>query len=265
MRSHKERIRYSRQIMLPQMGEAAQEKLTAARVMVVGMGGLGCPAALYLAAAGIGELHLVDGDEVELSNLQRQVLYKTNHLHKPKVQVAAQQLQAANPGIRIHTHMAMADEGWLLERLAGFDLVLDCTDNMSIRHAINRTCRARGVPVIMASVQGFSGQLVSFDFRRAGSPCYACVFPEAEREPAGNCQTSGVIGPALGVVGSVQALEAIKLLVGLPLGSLDTLQVFEAERLEWRSLGLGKQRCAECGKESAASSPDLRRHGTTAG
>ncbi|UHQ56532.1 MULTISPECIES: HesA/MoeB/ThiF family protein [Microbulbifer] len=252
MLSHKERIRYSRQIMLPQMGEAAQEKLAGARVMVVGMGGLGCPAALYLATAGVGELHLVDGDEVELSNLQRQVLYKANHLYKPKVLVAAQQLQAANPAIRIHPHSVMADEGWLTGHLPAFDLVLDCTDNMEIRHSINRACRALGVPAIMASVQGFSGQLVSFDFRREGSPCYACLFPEAERAPLANCETSGVIGPALGVVGSAQALEAIKLLVGLPLGSLDSLQVFEAEYLEWRSLGLGARRCSTCEARATA-------------
>lgn len=256
MLSHKERIRYSRQIMLPQMGEAAQERLAGARVMVVGMGGLGCPAALYLAAAGVGELHLVDGDEVELSNLQRQVLYKTNHLHKPKVQVAAQQLQAANPEIRIHPHPVMAGEGWLMERLPGVDLVLDCTDNMAVRHSINRACRALGVPAIMASVQGFSGQLVSFDFRREDSPCYACLFPEGEGEPAGNCETSGVIGPALGVVGSAQALEAIKLLAGLPLGSLDSLQVFEAEYLEWRSLRLGSRRCRACGERAPAAGQD---------
>lgn len=243
--------------MLPQMGEAAQEKLTDARVMVIGMGGLGCPAALYLAAAGVGELHLVDGDEVQLSNLQRQVLYKTNDLHKPKVQVAAQQLQAANMEIRIHPHPIMVSEGWLMEHLPGFDLVLDCTDNMDARHTINRVCRTLGLPAIMASVQGFSGQLVSFDFRREDSPCYACIFPEGEHGAEHSCETSGVIGPALGIVGSSQALEAIKLLVGLPLGSLDCLQVFEAEYLEWRSLRLGSQRCRACRERFTTAMTEL--------
>lgn len=243
---HKERLRYSRQIMLPQMGEAAQEKLTAARVMIIGMGGLGCPAALYLATAGVGELHLVDGDEVQLSNLQRQILYKTNHQFKPKAQVAAQQLQAANPEIRIQPHVTMAGEAWLSRHLEGIDLVLDCTDNLETRHAINRVCRKMSVPAIMASVQGFSGQLLSFDFRSADSICYACLFPETEIQGAENCETSGVIGPALGIIGSAQALEAMKFLVGLPLGSLNTLQVFEAETLDWHSLKAGEGRCRHC-------------------
>lgn len=246
MIGHKERLRYSRQIMLPQMGEVAQQKLAAASVMIVGMGGLGCPAALYLATAGVGELHLVDGDEVQLSNLQRQILYKTNHQFKPKAQVAAQQLQAANPEIRIQPHVNMASETWLSKHLEGIDLVLDCTDNLEARHAINRVCRKLSVPTIMASVQGFSGQLLSFDFRSADSICYACLFPETGTEGAQNCETSGVIGPALGIIGSAQALEAIKFLVGLPLGSLNKLQVFEAESLEWHSLKSGAQRCQHC-------------------
>jgi len=254
MLSRKQLQRYSRQIMLPQIGEAGQEKLGAAKVMIVGLGGLGSPAALYLAAAGLGELHLVDGDSVEISNLQRQVLYKTNHRDKPKAQVAAQQLTAANPEIRVHAHCHMADAGWLSEQLTlgGFDLVLDCTDNLDIRHVINRVCRAAKLPVVMASVRGFSGQLVSFDFRSAVTPCYACLFPPQARDndlpEAENCATVGVIGPALGMMGSAQALEAIKLLVGLPLTSLSRLQLFEAATLEWRALSLSRSStCPVCG------------------
>ncbi|WOX05088.1 HesA/MoeB/ThiF family protein [Microbulbifer pacificus] len=244
MLSRKQLQRYSRQIMLPQIGEAGQEKLAAARVLIVGLGGLGSPAALYLAAAGIGELHLVDGDRVEISNLQRQVLYKTNHRDKHKAQVAAQQLTAANPEIRVHAHCVMADEAWLSTQLSrqSFDLVLDCTDNLNIRHTINRVCRERQVPVVMASVRGFSGQLVSFDFRTNTSPCYACLFPPATGQSdlpeAENCSTVGVIGPALGMMGSAQALEAIKFIAGLPVSSLNKLQLFEAATLEWRALAL---------------------------
>lgn len=250
MLSRKQLQRYSRQIMLPQIGETGQEKLSAARVLIVGVGGLGSPAALYLVAAGVGELHLVDGDRVEISNLQRQVLYKTNHRDKDKAQVAAQQLTAANPEIRVHAHCRMADEAWLSSMLSQqpFDLVLDCTDNLDIRHTINRVCRAQRVPVVMASVRGFSGQLVSFDFRRATSPCYACVFPPASELSAvpevENCSTVGVIGPALGMMGSAQALEAIKFLVGLPVSSRNKLQVFEAASLEWRALTLTP--CGTC-------------------
>ncbi|GAA5523659.1 sulfur carrier protein ThiS adenylyltransferase [Microbulbifer aestuariivivens] len=246
MISPKERIRYSRQIMLPQMGEGAQAKLAKARVMVVGVGGLGCPVALYLATAGVGTLHLVDGDSVELSNLQRQVLYKTNHVHKPKVVMAAQQLQAANPEMRIVPHQRNASEKWLATNMASIDLVLDCTDNQKIRKVINRVCQQNKVPVIMASVQGFSGQLITLDYRLPDSPCYSCIFPNAEQQQGTSCNSSGVIGPALGVIGSAQALEAIKLLAGLALGSLNTLQLFEGETLEWRRLSLGSRRCETC-------------------
>lgn len=254
MLSRKQLQRYSRQIMLPQIAEAGQEKLGAAKVMIIGLGGLGSPAALYLAAAGVGELHLVDGDKVEISNLQRQVLYKTNHRDKEKALVAAQQLTAANPEIRIHAHCRMADERWLNTQLAeqGFDLVLDCTDNLAIRHTINRVCHNNKVPVVMASVRGFSGQLVSFDFKEQAGPCYACLFPpvtdQSDLPEAENCATVGVIGPALGVIGSAQALEAIKLLVGLPVSSLNKLQLFEAANLEWRSLTLPvNTSCPVCG------------------
>lgn len=254
MLSRKQLQRYSRQIMLPQIGEPGQEKLAGAKVLIVGLGGLGSPAALYLAAAGVGELHLVDGDRVEISNLQRQVLYKTNHRDKEKAQVAAQQLTAANPEIRVHAYCRMADASWLTTQLQELDvdLVLDCTDNLDIRHTINRVCRAAQVPVVMASVRGFSGQLVSFDFRNTGSPCYACLFPPQEQDndlpEAENCATVGVIGPALGMMGSAQALEAIKLLVGLPLSSANRLQLFEAGSLEWRALTIPVNgACPVCG------------------
>lgn len=249
MLSGKELQRYSRQIMLPEIGEAGQEKLAAARVMIVGLGGLGSPAALYLAAAGIGELHLVDGDDIEISNLQRQVLYKTNHRNKPKALVAAQQLTAANPEIRVHAHSQMANEAWLRDHLANIDLVLDCTDNLEIRHVLNRVCREAGRAVIMASVRGFSGQLVSFDFSTQSSPCYACLFPPREEQEVLNCSTAGVMGPALGVIGSMQALEAIRFLLGMPLASQARLHLFEAKTLELRPLQLQSDNdCPVCSR-----------------
>ncbi|WP_295802942.1 HesA/MoeB/ThiF family protein [uncultured Microbulbifer sp.] len=254
MLSRKQLQRYSRQIMLPEIGEAGQDKLGRAKILILGLGGLGSPAALYLAAAGIGELHLVDGDTVEISNLQRQVLYKTNHRDKNKAQVAAQQLTAANPEIRVHPHGQMADEAWLGSLLAGqhFDVVLDCTDNLNIRHVINRVCQREKTPVVMASVRSFSGQLVSFDFRHAANPCYACLFPPAAEQSdlpeAENCATIGVIGPALGIMGSAQALEALKFLLDLPVSSLNRLQLFEAASLEWRALKLpANKACPVCG------------------
>ncbi|MFA0812556.1 HesA/MoeB/ThiF family protein [Microbulbifer epialgicus] len=248
MLSSKELQRYSRQIMLPQVGEEGQEKLASARIMIVGLGGLGSPAALYLAAAGIGELHLVDGDHIDLSNLQRQVLYKTNHQGKSKAVVAAQQLAAANPTIRIHPHNQMANESWLREQVKQVDLVLDCTDNLEIRHTINRVCYQTGGPVVMASVQGFSGQLISFDFSKGKGPCYACLFPPHEQTEVQNCSTTGVIGPALGIVGSMQALEAIKYLTGMPVSSLNKLNLIETETFALQTLQLPRHsNCAVCG------------------
>ncbi|WP_445365024.1 HesA/MoeB/ThiF family protein [Microbulbifer sp. ANSA001] len=247
MLSSKELQRYSRQIMLPQVGEEGQKKLSSARIMIVGLGGLGSPAAMYLAAAGIGELHLVDGDHIDLSNLQRQVLYKTNHQGKSKAMVAAQQLAAANPTIRIHPHSQMANESWLREQIKQVDLVLDCTDNLEIRHTINRVCYQAGCLVVMASVQGFSGQLISFDFFEGKGPCYACLFPPQEQAEVQNCSTAGVIGPALGVVGSMQALEAIKYLVGLPVSSLNKLHLIETESLALQTLQLpSHSNCPVC-------------------
>lgn len=250
MLSARELQRYSRQILLPQVGEEGQRKLAAARLMVIGLGGLGSPAALYLAAAGIGTLHLVDGDCIDLSNLQRQVIYKTNHLGKSKAQVAAQQLTAANPAIQIHAHNRMADASWLLQQAGQVDLILDCTDNLEIRHVINRSCREARCPVVMASVQGFSGQLISFDFSRNRHPCYACLFPPQKRSAVQNCASAGVIGPALGMVGSMQALEAMKWLLGLPVPSLNQLHLVEAETLGLQSLQLQRQgNCPVCGND----------------
>ncbi|WP_413662872.1 HesA/MoeB/ThiF family protein [Microbulbifer sp. CNSA002] len=247
MLSSKELQRYSRQIMLPQVGEEGQKKLSSARILIVGLGGLGSPAAMYLAAAGIGELHLVDGDHIDLSNLQRQVLYKTNHQGKSKAMVAAQQLAAANPTIRIHPHSQMANESWLREQVKQVDLVLDCTDNLEIRHTINRVCYQAGCPVVMASVQGFSGQLISFDFSEGNGPCYACLFPPQEQAEVQNCSTAGVIGPALGVVGSMQALEAMKYLMGLPVSSLNKLHLIETETLALQTLQLpSHSNCPVC-------------------
>ncbi|WP_444923114.1 HesA/MoeB/ThiF family protein [Microbulbifer sp. DLAB2-AF] len=247
MLSSKELQRYSRQIMLPQVGEEGQKKLSSARIMIVGLGGLGSPAAMYLAAAGIGELHLVDGDHIDLSNLQRQVLYKTNHQGKSKAMVAAQQLAAANPTIRIHPHSQMANESWLREQVKQVDLVLDCTDNLEIRHTINRVCYQAGCPVVMASVQGFSGQLISFDFSEGSGPCYACLFPPQEQAEVQNCATAGVIGPALGVVGSMQALEAMKYLMDLPVSSLNKLHLIETETLALQTLQLpSHSNCPVC-------------------
>ncbi|WHI48128.1 HesA/MoeB/ThiF family protein [Microbulbifer sp. VAAF005] len=247
MLSSKELQRYSRQIMLPQVGEEGQKKLSSARILIVGLGGLGSPAAMYLAAAGIGELHLVDGDHIDLSNLQRQVLYKTNHQGKSKAMVAAQQLAAANPTIRIHPHSQMANESWLREQVKQLDLVLDCTDNLEIRHTINRVCYQAGCPVVMASVQGFSGQLISFDFSERKGPCYACLFPPQEQAEVQNCSTAGVIGPALGVVGSMQALEAMKYLVDLPVSSLNKLHLIETETLALQTLQLpSHSNCPVC-------------------
>lgn len=229
-------LRYSRQIMLEQIDIYGQERLLASHVLVIGAGGLGSPVALYLAAAGVGRLTLADADVVELSNLQRQIAHGQDDLGRNKADSAAEAVRAINPGcevVALPQHL-VGDE--LAEVVAGCDLVLDCTDRFSSRYALNRACLATGKPLISGAAIRFSGQLALFDFRDAESPCYACLYPPGEHgetdEQLG-CAESGVVAPLVGMIGSFQALEAIKLLSGA--GTLHQgLSAFDGLRGEWR-------------------------------
>lgn len=236
MLSDNEFMRYSRQVMLEDIGLEGQNKLHQAKVLIVGLGGLGSPASLYLAGAGVGELILVDDDNLHLSNLQRQVLYRTEDIPKAKSDVAKQALLALNPEIKLVAYQQRVTDDSLKMLVANVDLVLDCTDNMLTRQAINRACVSQQTPLISGSAVGFSGQLMVFEppFTHG---CYHCLYPD-ENEPQRNCHTAGILGPVVGVIGTLQALEAIKLLSGLPSSLSGKLHLFDGKKHSWSTLRL---------------------------
>ncbi|ATM99244.1 HesA/MoeB/ThiF family protein [Proteus terrae] len=238
-------MRYSRQVMLEDIGLEGQNKLQQARVLIVGLGGLGSPASLYLAGAGIGELILVDDDELHVSNLQRQILYRTQDIPNAKSEVARQSLLALNPEIKITSYKQRIDDDSLSKLVKEADLILDCTDNMLTRQAINRACVAQQTPLISGSAVGFSGQLMVFEppFTHG---CYHCLYPD-QTEPQRNCRTAGILGPVVGVIGTLQALEAIKLLSGLPCTLSGKLRLFDGRKQNWSTLRLTPSKtCPVC-------------------
>ncbi|ENA0612397.1 HesA/MoeB/ThiF family protein [Enterobacter bugandensis] len=242
-------MRYSRQILLEDIAIDGQQKLLASRVLIVGLGGLGAPAALYLAGAGIGTLVLADDDEVHLSNLQRQILFTTEDISLPKAHIARQRLGQLNPDIDLIALQARLSGEDLTREVALADVVLDCTDNMATRQAINAACVARNTPLITASAVGFGGQMMVLTPPWAQG-CYRCLWPDDE-EPARSCRTAGVPGPVVGVMGALQALEAIKLLSGMET-ERNTLRLFDARSGGWRQLALRRaSRCTVCGGHDA--------------
>lgn len=243
--SDKEQLRYSRHLMLKEVGLEGQLKLKAAHVIVVGAGGLGSPALLYLAASGVGELTLLDDDKVELSNLQRQVLYKVNHLGQAKVSAAGKVLGSLNNQITVNTIEQQLTEQNAEQVFAGATLVLDCSDNFTTRYTVNRFCLKAGIPLISGAAIASEGQLICFDFRKADSPCYGCLFPEQPTEQALNCDNAGVLSPLLGVIGSMQTLLAINLILGHHQGS--KFIRFDGLTLAQQQFSLTKSTdCTEC-------------------
>lgn len=235
-------LRYSRQLLLEDIGPQGQERLSAATVLLAGLGGLGSPAALYLAAAGVGTLLLADGDNLDVTNLQRQILYRTGDLAQPKALMAQRQLKALNPlGHYVALNRRLAGDD-LDQAVTRADMVLDCSDNMQTRHDINAACIRRQKILISASAVGFSGQLLVLrpPYRHG---CYACLFPDAV-EPRRNCRTAGVLGPVVGLMGTLQALEAIKILCGMPATLDGQLRLFDGKSMNWRTLSLS--RAADC-------------------
>lgn len=212
-------LRYSRHILLPELGVAGQRRFLDARVLVVGAGGLGCPVALYLGAAGVGTLVLADGDVVDLTNLQRQIGHPYAAIGINKAVSLAASVAALNADITVTPLTHRLDEAALRETVRGVDLVVDASDNFSTRHAINRVCVQLGKPVVSGAALGFAGQVSVFDSRRGDSPCYHCLFPEVDDIPDTPCSEAGVFSPLVGVVGAMQATEALKWLaqVGEPL------------------------------------------------
>lgn len=240
-------LRYSRQIMLSQVDIAGQESLLAARVLIIGVGGLGCPAAMYLAASGVGTIVLADFDTVEVSNLQRQIAHTEHTLGELKVDSAAQMLRALNSGINIETlDQALVDEA-LREQVAKADVVLDCSDNFTTRMAVNKACVDMRTALVSGAAIRLEGQLAVFDSRSGDSPCYACLY-DIDGDENLTCSESGVLAPLVGVIGSMQALEAVKLLSDFNSSSSGKLLLLDAESLQWRQLNLPKDpACKVCG------------------
>jgi len=244
-------IRYSRQLRLPQIGLAGQQKLQASRVLIIGAGGLGAPAAMYLAALGIGELTLADGDVVELSNLHRQLLHGTPDIGRAKVESARDTLHRLNPEIILHTLPKRLEGAALLAAVQQVDLVVDSCDNFATRFAVNAACVTARKPLISGAAVRMEGQISVFRLDLPDSPCYRCLYRDGS-DQAETCDANGVLPPVVGVIGSMQALEAVKVLLGIGESLHGRLLLFDALRAEWRTLKLKRDPdCPICAKKSA--------------
>lgn len=237
-------LRYSRHLLLDDIGIEGQQRLLGSHALIVGAGGLGSPVALYLASAGVGQITLVDDDTVDLTNLQRQIMHAEARVGQPKVASAEAAIGALNPGVRVRTVAQRADEAQLTELAAAADIVLDCTDNFATRQALNRACVATGRPLVSGAAIGFDGQISVYDPRRAASPCYACVFPPTQAVEEARCATMGVFAPLVGIIGTLQASEALKLLCGIGEPLVGRLLMLDARRTEWTELRVPRQ--ADC-------------------
>jgi molybdopterin/thiamine biosynthesis adenylyltransferase len=247
-----ELLRHSRHLLLDDWGIEGQAKVGAARALVVGCGGLGSPVALFLASAGIGHLTLVDGDTVSLTNLQRQIAHTTARLGEAKARSAAAAATALNPDVRIEALVEHAGAERLAGLVAGSDIVVDCSDNAATRRAVNAACLAHRKPLVFGAAIGFDAQLSTFDFRDPASPCYACAFPADGADADPDCATMGVFAPLVGIVGSVQAAEALKLVTGIGRTLAGRLQMLDARRMEWTELALARDpRCPVCALRGA--------------
>jgi len=242
-----ERNRYARHLVLPEIGEAGQLKLKSARVVIVGLGGLGSPAALYLAAAGVGTLGLIDDEIVELSNLQRQVLHASSAEGTPKVQSAAERLKALNPEIRIEAKQVRMTSANALNLLRGFDIVIDGSDNLPTRYLVNDACALLGLPDVYGSVIGFEGQLSVFDASRG--PCYRCLYPNPPQPGSvRSCVEAGVLGGQTGVIGTLQSIEALKMILGEGEPLIGRVLLFDSLTARFDEMRLQKDvNCALCG------------------
>ncbi len=243
-------LRYSRHILLDEIGIEGQAKILAGHVLLIGAGGLGSPAAYYLASSGVGTITLVDHDTVDLSNLQRQILHTTDRLGQLKVDSAKQTLLQINPEVCVIALAEKAENERLSELIANADVVLDCSDNFATRHAVNRACVKHCVPLVSGAALKFSGQISVFDTRDAISPCYACLFPEDQHFEEVVCSTMGVFSPLVGIIGAMQAAEALRLLMGgAGTGASLTgrLQLLDALTMEWSSIKIARNvACAIC-------------------
>jgi molybdopterin/thiamine biosynthesis adenylyltransferase len=241
-------LRYSRHILLDEVGIEGQQRALDATVLIIGAGGLGAPAALYLAASGVGHLMLVDDDTVDLTNLQRQIIHTTGRIGQPKVDSAKTALTEINPEIRISALNERVAGARLAELVAQATVVLDCSDNFATRHAVNRACVVAGVPLVAGAVIRFDGQLSVFDPRNAASPCYACLFPPDAAYEDVACSSMGVFAPLVGVIGAMQAAEALKLIAAIGQSLAGRLLLLDGREMEWTSIAVARDpACPVCG------------------
>jgi molybdopterin/thiamine biosynthesis adenylyltransferase len=253
-------LRYSRHLLLDEIGIEGQQRLLDAKALIIGAGGLGSPVALYLASAGVGRITLVDHDTVSLTNLQRQIAHDMASLHRPKVLSAAERMVALNPGIAVRALPEKADSELLNAEVPEADLVIDCTDNFATRHLVNAACVRHGKPLVSGAAIGFDGQISVYDSRLRPDgerrPCYACLFPPESGFEDAACSTMGVFAPLVGIVGSLQAAEALKLLAGIGEPLAGRLLMLDGRRMQWSEIALQRDPlCSVCGAGNPVEPP----------
>ena len=247
-------LRYSRHILLDEIDIEGQEKLLASHVLVIGAGGLGSPVALYLGSAGVGRITMVDDDRVDVTNLQRQIAHTVSRIGELKAVSVVQAVAAVNPDVKVVPVAQRADDALLDQLVPQADLVLDCTDNFTTRHAINRACVKHRKPLVSGAAIRFDGQIAVYDPRSPESPCYACIFPESISPEEISCATMGVFAPLVGIVGAMQAAEALKLLCGIGQALTGRLLMLDGKSMEWHQMTLVRNEgCGVCGNPNRKS------------
>jgi molybdopterin-synthase adenylyltransferase len=242
-----ELLRYSRHILLDELGIEGQRRLLTSHALVIGAGGLGSPVVLYLGTAGVGTITIVDHDTVDVTNLQRQIAHDLSRVGQPKAQSAKASIERINPGITVHALVERADAARLNTLVAAADVVIDCCDNFDTRHAVNAACVAHRKPLVSGAAIGFDGQITVYDTRQAEMPCYACIFPASSTVEETRCATMGVFAPLVGIIGSMQASEAIRLLARVGTSLAGRLQMLDGRTMEWNEMRMGRAKgCAVC-------------------
>ena len=240
-------LRYSRHILLPQIEYAGQEKLTQSHALIVGAGGLGAPAALYLAASGVGRLTICDFDEVDLTNLQRQIIHTTQSVGINKAVSAQQTIYEINPEVTVQTIQQKSTEAEFTKLADEADVVIDCSDNFATRYTLNRVCLAFRKPLVSGAAVRFEGQVTVYDFRHEDSPCYHCLFPDTGSDQETRCAENGVFAPLVGMIGTTQAAEALKLILDIGESLQGRLLLLDALTMEWRRIKFARDpKCAVC-------------------
>jgi molybdopterin-synthase adenylyltransferase len=247
-------LRYSRHILLDEIGIEGQHRLLASHAVVIGAGGLGSPVALYLGTAGVGRVTIVDHDMVDLTNLQRQIAHNLARVGTPKATSAQASIAAINPDVQVTPLIERADAARLDALVAEADVVLDCSDNFKTRHAVNAACVKHKKPLVSGAAIGFDGQISVYDTRTADAPCYACIFPPEATYEEVQCSTMGVFAPLVGIIGTMQAAEALKLLMGIGSSLAGRLQMLDARAMEWNEIRMQRQpHCAVCCRRTRGS------------